>query len=100
MTWYCVTISNWSPPSLSEVEVTRASESCVWTRNGRRSNKRSDYTNYFKTFADARAFMENECLRGIERHGEQAVNSKERADEFRKALAALATKEPAQEETE
>ena len=59
-TWYETTGHNYtgkfSGPKITPVEILRSSTSSIWNGDRRRA-KRSDYTNYFETEAEAKSFI-------------------------------------------
>jgi len=50
---------------IEEVEATKVTEKTVWLSNGRRSAKRSDYTNYWDTIEEAKEHLEKKYKRMI-----------------------------------
>ena len=63
-------------PTIERVEVERESESSVWIK-GRRSNKRSDYANYFDTWEEAFNYLQETNIKRTE-HLQKRIEQEEK----------------------
>lgn len=58
-------ISRWAKKLIEPIEIEKSTASSVWI-NGRRNAKRTEYHNYFDTWADAHTYLLKKAEQSVE----------------------------------